>query len=82
MWHVDLLLGRDLETNNEYSHCLQQASNKAAVSEQQLDKCSYKNDIHAIARQLPITTIRKLLKVVFSVGFTLRLYIEDPRLAE
>jgi hypothetical protein len=42
----------------------------------------YVNDIQAITRQLPITTIEKLLKMVFSVGSAPRLYIKDPKLAE
>jgi hypothetical protein len=39
----------------------------------------HSNDIQAIARQPPITTIEKLLEVVFSFGYALRLYYEDPR---
>jgi hypothetical protein len=40
------------------------------------------NDIRAIARQPPITTMEKLLEVVFSVGSAPRLYSEDIRPAE
>jgi hypothetical protein len=35
------------------------------------------NNIQAIARQLPITTIVGLLEGVFSLGSTPRLYSED-----
>jgi hypothetical protein len=37
------------------------------------------NDIRDIARQPPITTILKLLEVVFAVGSAPRLYSEDLR---
>jgi hypothetical protein len=37
---------------------------------------------HAIARQLPITTVVGLLETVFSVGSVPRLYNEDPKPAE
>jgi hypothetical protein len=37
------------------------------------------NNIRAIARQPPLTTIEKLLEAVFSVGSTPRLYNEDPQ---
>jgi hypothetical protein len=40
------------------------------------------NNIRAIVRQLPITTVEGLLEAMFSGGSTLRLYSEDPRLAE
>jgi hypothetical protein len=40
------------------------------------------NDIHAITRQPPVTTIEVLLEAVLSVGSALRLYSEDPSLAE
>jgi hypothetical protein len=40
------------------------------------------NDNRVIARQPPITIIGKLLKAVFSVGSSPRLYSEDPRTAE
>jgi hypothetical protein len=40
------------------------------------------NDIQAIARQPPITTIETLLEAVFSVESVPRLYSEDPRSAE
>jgi hypothetical protein len=40
------------------------------------------NDIRVIARQLPITTIEKLLEVVFSVESAPRLYSEYPRPGE
>jgi hypothetical protein len=40
------------------------------------------NDIRAIARQPPTTTIEKLLKAVFSVGSSPRLYNENLRPAE
>jgi hypothetical protein len=61
---------------------VQQANKQMAIFEQRLGKCSHGNDIYGITRQLPITTTRKLLKAVFSVGFALRLYSEDPRPAE
>jgi hypothetical protein len=37
------------------------------------------NDIQAVARQPPPTTMEKLLEVVFSVGSSPRLYSEDLR---
>jgi hypothetical protein len=40
------------------------------------------NDIQAVARQPPITTIEKLMEAVFTVGSILRLYSKDPRPAE
>jgi hypothetical protein len=40
------------------------------------------NDIRALSRQPPITTIEKLFEAVFSVGSASRLYNEDPRPAE
>jgi hypothetical protein len=40
------------------------------------------NNIRAIARQLPRTTIGTLLGAVFSVGSVPRLYNEDPRATE
>jgi hypothetical protein len=40
------------------------------------------NDIQAVARQLQITKIEKLLEAVFYVGSALRLYSKDPRQAE
>jgi hypothetical protein len=40
------------------------------------------NDIRAIARQTPITTIAGLLEAVFSVGSAPRLYSENSRTAE
>jgi hypothetical protein len=40
------------------------------------------NDIRVIARQTAITTIDGLLEVMFSVGYTPRLYSKDPRPAE
>jgi hypothetical protein len=40
------------------------------------------NDISAVARQSPITTIEKLLEAMFSIGSAPRLYNEDPRPAE
>jgi hypothetical protein len=40
------------------------------------------NDIRAIARQQPITTIEKVLESVFSVGSAPRKYSEDPGPAE
>jgi hypothetical protein len=35
-----------------------------------------------IARLPPITTIERLLEAMFSVGSSLRLYSDDPRMAE
>jgi hypothetical protein len=40
------------------------------------------NNIQAVVRQPPITTIEKLLDEVFSVGSALRLYSKDSRQAE
>jgi hypothetical protein len=40
------------------------------------------NNIRAIARKPPITTIQGLLEAVFSFGPASRLYSEDLRLAE
>jgi hypothetical protein len=40
------------------------------------------NDIWAIARQLAIMTIEKLLEAVFSAGSARRLYSKGPRPAE
>jgi hypothetical protein len=40
------------------------------------------NNIQAIARQPPITTIEELLRAVFSVGSAPGLYNEDPRPAQ
>jgi hypothetical protein len=40
------------------------------------------NNIWATAKQLPITAMEGLLKAVFSVGSTPRLYSEDRMLAE
>jgi hypothetical protein len=40
------------------------------------------SNIRAIARQPPMTKIRKLLEAVSSVGSAPRLYSEDPRPAE
>jgi hypothetical protein len=53
-------------------------------SEQRDNGCSLvtagkHNSIRAIARQLPVTTIDKRLRAVFSVGSAPRLYNEGPR---
>jgi hypothetical protein len=40
------------------------------------------NDIRAVVRQLPITTIEKLLEAVFSVGSAPRLLSEETKPAE
>jgi hypothetical protein len=40
------------------------------------------NNTRAIARQLPITTIKEMLEAVFSVGSAQRLYSENPRPVE
>jgi hypothetical protein len=69
LWRIDPLLGKDLKTNNKNKCCLATDS-------------KHVNDIWAIAGQLPITTIAKLLEAVFSVGSTPKLYNEDPRPAE
>jgi hypothetical protein len=47
-----------------------------------VEACKHVNDIRDIARQPPITTIGKLLEVVFSVGSALRVYSKDPRPTE
>jgi hypothetical protein len=44
--------------------------------------CTHVNNIRAIAKQQPITTIEELLKAAFSVGSAPRPYNEDPRPAE
>jgi hypothetical protein len=44
--------------------------------------CKHISNIWPIARQPPITTIEKLLDVVFSFVSAPRLYSENPRLAE
>jgi hypothetical protein len=39
------------------------------------------NNIRAIARQTPLTTIEGFLEDMFSVEFSPRLYSKDPKLA-
>jgi hypothetical protein len=69
LWLIDPLLGRDLETNNEYGRC-------CAIGE------SIKRPFLGISLVNTPTKIEELLKAVFSVGSAARLYNEDPRPAE
>jgi hypothetical protein len=67
LWRIDPLLGRDLKTNEYSHHC--------AIGESMNGHLGYG------LVNMP-ATIEELLKAVFSVGSTSRLYTEDPRPAE
>jgi hypothetical protein len=69
LWSIDHLLGKDLETNNEYTRCY-------AIGE--INKRPFLGNGSV---NTP-TTKEEVLKAVFSVVSVPRLYIEDPRPAE
>jgi hypothetical protein len=68
-----------------YSHCYAIGKYIATGSEQWLGNCipveadKHVNDIRAITRQLPITTVKELLGVMFFVGSAPGLYNNDSR---
>jgi hypothetical protein len=66
-WHMDSLLGKDRETNNE----------KRAISRQQL--CKYAKLLKSLLGSGPHSTIEVMLRAVFSMWSAPKLYHSTGR---